>query len=79
MIAKFKTAPLTGSFMAVSVLGFIATTFYTASGKIPFYTWGFAFMLVFAVMFIASFISLENANPNELIALDEKEMHRKLR
>jgi len=79
MIAKFKAAPLSGGFMAMSVLGFIATMFYTAVGKLPFYTWGFAFMLVFAVMFIASFISLENTDPDELLKQEEKEMHKKLR
>ena len=66
-----KIAPLPSSFMLVSMLGFMFVTIYTAQGKLS-ETWGFAFGTVFAVMFIASMISMTYAPIEEEIALIKK-------
>ena len=56
----FKAAPLPASFTVTSMFGFIISAVSTASGRLS-PSWGFAFCLVFVLMFIASFISLEKA------------------
>jgi hypothetical protein len=50
-----KPAPLNSAFFAISILGFLTSTFY-----IYHYSqqWGIAFALVFALMFIASLLSM---------------------
>lgn len=51
------TLPLPQSFFITSILGLIIAAFLTLSGKLnP--TWGFAFCLVFVMMFIASFVTI---------------------
>lgn len=52
-----KMTPLPGTFMITAMIGFLVTTVYTVSGKID-PSWGFAFDLVFVIMFIASVISI---------------------
>lgn len=47
-------APLSSSFMAISILGFIVAAFLF--DKIP--TWSFTLMIFFAVMFAASMVSM---------------------
>jgi hypothetical protein len=53
----FKVAPLSGGFMAVSILGFII--FAVIFEKMP--TWSFTLMIFFAIMFVASVISMTYA------------------
>ena len=52
---KFEFAPLKGSFVIISIVGFIISAIWVYR-KSP--TWGFAFCLVFVMMFIASMISM---------------------
>ena len=56
--------PLPATFTLVSIFGLILTTVFTASGRVPL-SWGVAFDVVFAVMFIASMISI-TPRPTEL-------------
>ncbi|MBT4823900.1 hypothetical protein HN695_00855 [Candidatus Woesearchaeota archaeon] len=52
-----KYAPLPQSVLLTGLMGFLLSAIFTYSGKIGL-SWGFAFMLVFLVMIIASFISM---------------------
>lgn len=49
-----KIAPLSGSFMAVSIFGFVVSAYLISD-----ISWKFTMLIFFATMFIASFISLE--------------------
>ena len=53
-----KVAPLTASFMATSIVGFLVSAYL-----IEDISWKFTMLLFFAVMFIASFISMTKAPP----------------
>lgn len=55
MFENIRFAALPGSFMAVSILGFIITLVY--SGVLGI-SWTFALALFFLILFIASFLSL---------------------
>jgi len=54
---KQKTAPLSGSFFIIAIIGLIGTAFFM--DKYP--TWSFTFAIVFAIVFVASLISMKNA------------------
>ena len=56
-----KVAPLHGSFMITSIVGFIISFLYIYT-QLGNKTWGFTFMLFFVLMFIASIISM-NSSP----------------
>lgn len=74
-MALRNVAPINSTFLAVSMLGFIIsaylvfpkTSIQTSTGSVPFdgATWGFTFMLIFVLMFIASMISMRRASPDE--------------
>lgn len=49
--------PLPATFTLTSMLGLIITTVFTVSGRIDV-SWGVAFDVVFALMFIASMVSI---------------------
>ena len=51
-----KIAPLPASFMALSIIGFLAAAYLIENDS-----WKFTLLLVFAVMFLASFISMTKA------------------
>lgn len=53
-----KIAPLKGSFMIASIIGFIISAIWVYNISPQF---GFAFALVFTLMFIASLISMTYA------------------
>ena len=53
-----KYAPLKGSFMAISIIGFFISVMYVADYST---TWAFAMGLVFVIMFVASLISMAKA------------------
>lgn len=55
-----KYAPLKSSFMLFAMLGFMISVVYTAYGRLD-ETWGFTLGFVFALMFIASMISMTQA------------------
>jgi nicotinamide riboside transporter PnuC len=65
-----KVAPLKSSFMLISMLGFMVSVVYTSYGTIN-ETWGFTFGLVFAMMFVASLISMTNAPYEEQLKMAE--------
>jgi hypothetical protein len=54
---RYKVAPLPGSMMVMSIIGFILS--YNIFKSYP--SWGFAFMIVFAIMFISTIISMTYA------------------
>lgn len=56
-MAKYKMAPLPGSFMLFGMIGFIAVAIYTWSGRIAI-DWGIAFGTVFFIMFVSSVVSI---------------------
>jgi len=53
---KGKIAPLPASFMMASMVGFLISAYLVKD-----ISWKFTLLLVFAVMFIASFISMNKA------------------
>ena len=66
--------PLSGSFTIVSIVGFLISITFTASGRFGEWfswagenagnTWGFLFTLFFLIMFIASFVSITPKGDN---------------
>ena len=52
-----SSLPLPQSFFVTSILGFIISATLMIYGRID-ETWGFAFCMVFVMMFIASFVSI---------------------
>jgi len=62
-----KIAPLPGSFMLASMLGFaISVVWVYPQGK----GFGVAFMIIFAAMFIASIISMTYAPSEDLLKME---------
>ncbi|MBU0980638.1 MAG: hypothetical protein KJ709_07550 [Nanoarchaeota archaeon] len=64
-----KVAPLSGTFMIASMIGFFISTL------IVYPRWpsmGFAFIILFAVMFIASMISMTYGPVEAELALDKR-------
>ncbi|HLD80355.1 MAG TPA: hypothetical protein VJA18_07405 [Candidatus Nanoarchaeia archaeon] len=59
---KWHAVPLKGSFMVLSIMGFLITA-YLVYPKSTNY--GFAFMVVFIAMFIASMVSMTKAPISE--------------
>lgn len=59
-----EKVPLKESFFATSIIGFMVSSLFTFSGRLPL-SWGFAFCIVFVMMFIASFVSM-TPNAKEL-------------
>ncbi len=55
--SNFHVEPLPATFSLIGLMGLIITTVFTASGRVPL-SWGVAFDIVFALMFIASMISI---------------------
>ncbi len=49
--------PLPRTFMLASMLGLLISGVYTVSGRLD-PTWGFTFMLISGIMFIASMLSI---------------------
>ena len=72
----FKVAPLPSNFMLVSMLGFIFSAYFLDNTGLK--SWAFTFMLVFAVMFIASMISMSKAPLEDEEMLEELAIHRKI-
>jgi hypothetical protein len=68
-MAKFKFAPLSGGYMAGSMLGIFISLMYVYK-QAP--DWGITFTIVFSVMFIASIVSMTAADPKEFIELETK-------
>ncbi len=56
--SRWHFAPLKGSFMVSAMLGFLISAYWVYPQSLNY---GMAFMLIFAVMFIASLISMTKA------------------
>lgn len=65
----FKAQPLSNSFVITSIVGFIVSILYVYKRN-PSY--GFAFAFVFALMFIASVISMSRADIGDHLQVDHK-------
>jgi len=57
-VPKWRAVPLKGSFMVMSILGFLLSYYYVYSISVNF---GIACMLVFVIMFVASLVSMTKA------------------
>lgn len=57
---KWHAVPLKGSFMVLSIIGFLITAYLVPSGD-----YKIAFMVVFVAMFIASMVSMTKAPTGE--------------
>ena len=55
--SSFSMEPLPATFSLTGMMGFIITTVLTASGRVPL-SWGVAFDIVFALMFVSSMVSI---------------------
>ena len=65
-----KYAPLKSSFMLFAMLGFMISLVYTSYGRLD-ETWGFTLGLVFAIMFVASMISMTQAPIDTQLMMSE--------
>ncbi len=68
MLEHFKAAPLSSSFMLAAILGFLISTLYVWKQSKAF---GFAFAIIFAIMFVASLVSMRRAPVEAELALDQ--------
>jgi uncharacterized protein (DUF58 family) len=64
---KYNVAPLSSSFMLTAILGFLVSVIWVYPQSASF---GVAFALVFALMFIASIISTTYGDPDLELKLD---------
>ncbi|MBW3023330.1 hypothetical protein KY308_04465 [Candidatus Woesearchaeota archaeon] len=64
-----KIAPLSGSFMLASMLGFAISLVWVYPASKGF---GVSFMIIFAAMFVASLISLRRAPVEDLLAQESR-------
>ena len=58
MFARWHAVPLKGSFMATAMLGFFISAYFVYPNN---FNYGVAFMIIFAMMFIAAIISMTKA------------------
>jgi hypothetical protein len=68
-----QAAPLPSSFMAMSIIGYVVSVLLVFPLS-P--TWGFAFTLVFIMMFIASVISMTYADDKASLEMDVEKMRK---
>ena len=66
---KMKIAPLSGSFMITSIMGFLISAIYIFPRN---NSWGLALCMLFAIMFIAAMISTTYAPLEAEWAADNK-------
>ncbi len=57
-LSHWHAVPLKGSFMATAMLGFLISAFWVYPQS---FNYGISFMIIFILMFIASFVSLTRA------------------
>ncbi len=57
-LSHWHAVPLKGSFMATAMLGFLISAFWVYPQS---FNYGITFMIIFILMFIASFVSLTKA------------------
>lgn len=74
LLKRFNAAPLPSSFFLTSILGILITAFYwNRIGE----DYAFTFILVFALMFIASLISMSRAPVEAQLKIDEASRRKK--
>ena len=64
-------APLPGTMMILSMIGFIFVILYTNKGLIPNKTWGFTLALICVIIFVACLISM-TYGPEEVMIKKDK-------
>jgi hypothetical protein len=69
MARKFKFAPLSGGYMAASMLGILISLMYVYN-QAP--DWGITFAVIFSIMFVASVVSMTVADPDEFVELETR-------
>ncbi|MBN1386543.1 hypothetical protein JW968_06255 [Candidatus Woesearchaeota archaeon] len=69
-----RFAPLSGTFMIASIIGFFISVFilWRIEGCASCPTWAFTFAILFAVMFLASIVSMTHAPSEAELMLDEE-------
>ena len=72
---RFRFAPLSGAYMAVSMLGILISLVYIPT--ILSQDWGIAFTFVFGIMFIASMVSMTVADPDDFVEFETKKKKKK--
>jgi amino acid transporter len=66
---KIKFAPVSGSFMAVSIMGILVSLMYVYPES---HDWGVTLAVVFGIMFAASVVSMTVSDPATFIELERK-------
>jgi multisubunit Na+/H+ antiporter MnhB subunit len=74
MARKFKFAPLSGGYMATSMLGILISLMYVYNQSPD---WGITFTMIFGIMFVASVISMTVADPDEFVELETRNKKKK--
>lgn len=72
---KYRMAPLSGGYMAVSMMGFLISVLLIIPKSDDWGInkgWGVAFALVFGTMFFAAMASMTNADPDLFVELETK-------
>ena len=76
LLDHYKAAPLPSSFFLTSILGVLITAYYWAKlGD----DWATAFILVFAMMFVASLISMRKAPIQAQLEMDHHTARKKIK
>lgn len=60
--SRWHAAPLKGSFMLTAILGILISAFWVYPQS---FNYGITFMIIFAIMFIASLVSMTKGPPVE--------------
>ena len=68
---EFNIAPLSGGYMITSIVGFLISAFYILPKS---RTWGFTFVLFFALMFVAAMISMTYAPSDWPLRMEKKKL-----
>lgn len=66
---NFKFAPLSGFYMAISIIGVLISLIKILPSD---ETWGVTLTVIFGVMLVASLISMTVADPDTFIELEKK-------
>ena len=74
MIKRYKMAPLSGGYMASSMIGFIVSVIWVFPNNPSF---GLAFALVFAMMFFSAVASMTHADPDLFVELETRKNRQK--
>lgn len=72
MKKKMQYIPLTGGYMATSMMGFLISIIYVYNFSESSKPWGIAFATVFAAMFIASIGTMTRADPESYVYVETK-------